>query len=136
MPRTFIFAGKAAPGYAAAKQIIALIHAVARVIEADRHARGLIRVVFVPRLWARAVALVSGMWGVATLCGPAVGGLFAQGGDWRWAFWTLLPVSAAQAALVAVQLRGGHAKEGAPGIAARQITLLAASVLAVSRAAG
>lgn len=48
VPRTFIFAGKAAPGYAAAKQLIALIHAVARVIEADRHGRGLLRVVFVP----------------------------------------------------------------------------------------
>ncbi len=38
----------------------------------------LIRIVFAPPLWSRAVALVSGMWGVATLFGPAVGGLFAE----------------------------------------------------------
>lgn len=94
----------------------------------------LIRVVFAPPLWPRAVALVSGMWGVATLCGPAVGGLFAQAGHWRWAFWTLLPVSALQALLVAVQLRGGTAAEDRPAIAVRQIALLAASVLAVATA--
>ncbi|CAN7588099.1 MFS transporter [Pseudorhodoferax sp. LjRoot39] len=94
----------------------------------------LIRVVFAPPLWPRAVALVSGMWGVATLCGPAVGGLFAQAGHWRWAFWTLLPVSALQAVLVAVQLRGSGAADDKPAIAVRQIALLATSVLAVAAA--
>ena len=94
----------------------------------------LIRVVFAPPLWPRAVALVSGMWGVATLCGPAVGGLFAQAGHWRWAFWTLLPVSALQAVLVAVQLRAGGSQQDSPAIAVRQIALLAASVLAVAAA--
>lgn len=94
----------------------------------------LIRVVFAPPLWPRAVALVSGMWGVATLCGPAVGGLFAQAGHWRWAFWSLLPVSLLQALLVAAQLRPAAAREASPAIPARQIALLAASVLAVAAA--
>ncbi|MET3495142.1 MFS transporter [Variovorax boronicumulans] len=98
---------------------------------------GLIQLVFAQRLWPRAVALVSGMWGVATLCGPAVGGLFAQAGHWRWAFWFLLPVAAAQALLVAVQLRPGagvrHVRPAAmPGIPLLQIGLLAASVLAIA----
>jgi MFS family permease len=93
----------------------------------------LIRIVFAPTLWPRAVALVSGMWGVATLCGPAVGGLFAQAGHWRWAFWTLLPVSVLQAVLVGVQLRSaGGARREQPAIAVRQIALLALSVLAVA----
>ncbi|MBB4819565.1 MFS family permease [Pseudomonas alcaligenes] len=95
----------------------------------------LIRVVFAPPLWPRAVALVSGMWGVATLCGPAVGGLFAEAGHWRWAFWSLLPVALAQALLVLVQLRprADAAEAGAvPGIPFVQIGLLAASVLAVA----
>ncbi|KIQ36690.1 MFS transporter, partial [Variovorax paradoxus] len=97
----------------------------------------LIQRVFAPRLWPRAVALVSGMWGVATLCGPAVGGLFAEAGHWRWAFWFLLPVAAAQALLVLVQLRPGagvrHARpETMPRIPALQIGLLAASVLAIA----
>ncbi len=95
----------------------------------------LIRLVFEPRLWPRAVALVSGMWGVATLCGPALGGLFAQAGHWRWAFWSLLPVALFQALLILVQLRAqsSEAREGAlPKIAFAQITLLATSVLAIA----
>ena len=48
VPRTYIFAGKAAPGYWAAKQIIKLIHDVARVINSDPRASEWIKVVFVP----------------------------------------------------------------------------------------
>jgi len=96
----------------------------------------LIQMVFVPALWPRAVALVSGMWGIATLCGPAVGGLYAQAGHWRWAFWTLLPVALAQALLVAVQLRPAAlvrpASDDPSRIPLLQIALLASSVLAVA----
>ena len=92
----------------------------------------LIRVVFPAPLWPRAVALVSGMWGVATLCGPAVGGLFAQSGHWRWAFWTLLPAALMQALLVAAQLRPAAGPVARPLIPVAQIALLAASVLAVA----
>jgi MFS family permease len=31
-------------------------------------------------LWSRACALVSAMWGIATLVGPAMGGIFAEFG--------------------------------------------------------
>ena len=41
----------------------------------------LIRIVFEQRLWSRAMGITSGMWGVATLVGRAVGGLFAQYGQ-------------------------------------------------------
>ena len=47
-PRTFIFGGKAAPGYRMAKLIIKLIHSVAEVINRDPQANRLLRVVFVP----------------------------------------------------------------------------------------
>jgi starch phosphorylase len=46
--RTYVFAGKAAPGYWAAKQIIKLIHQVGRVINNDSRARDWIKVVFMP----------------------------------------------------------------------------------------
>jgi starch phosphorylase len=47
-PRTYVFAGKAAPGYWAAKQIIKLIHNVARVINNDSRASQWIKVAFIP----------------------------------------------------------------------------------------
>lgn len=48
VPRTYIFAGKAAPGYWYAKQIIKLIHNVGRVINNDSRASQWIKVAFVP----------------------------------------------------------------------------------------
>jgi starch phosphorylase len=47
-PRTFYFAGKAAPGYFMAKLIIKLIHAVGEVVNADPRTRDWLRVVFLP----------------------------------------------------------------------------------------
>jgi starch phosphorylase len=47
-PRTYIFAGKAAPGYWKAKQIIKLIHDVGRVINNDPRAAEWIKVAFLP----------------------------------------------------------------------------------------
>lgn len=47
-PRVFIFAGKAASAYYAAKKVIRLINDVAKVINSDERIRGLIKVVFIP----------------------------------------------------------------------------------------
>jgi glycogen phosphorylase len=48
VPRTIIFAGKAAPAYHQAKLIIKLINSVANAINSDPHVRGRLRVLFLP----------------------------------------------------------------------------------------
>ncbi|VVE47425.1 major facilitator superfamily transporter [Pandoraea horticolens] len=102
----------------------------------------LIRIVFAPPLWSRAMGLVSGMWGVATLCGPAVGGVFAQFGHWRWAFWSLLPVVVGLGLIIRAQVPAGRTmandSESSPShgdahvIPWFKVVLLCASAVAIS----
>lgn len=47
-PKTYIFAGKAAPSYTFAKLVIKLINNVAEVINNDERVRGSLQVVFIP----------------------------------------------------------------------------------------
>ncbi len=105
----------------------------------------LIRIVFAPPLWSRAMGLVSGMWGVATLCGPAVGGVFAQFGHWRWAFWSLLPIVVGLGLIIRAQVPAGRAVKAADGTSQShgdndgahavpwfKVVLLCASAVAIS----
>lgn len=48
VPRTVIFSGKAAPGYATAKLIIKLINDVAEIVNHDHRVAGRLKVVFIP----------------------------------------------------------------------------------------
>ena len=57
-PRTFIFGGKAAPGYAMAKLIIKLINSVGEVVNADPRTRDLLKVVFIPNYNVKTAQLV------------------------------------------------------------------------------
>lgn len=50
-----------------------------------------IRLVLPEALWTRAIGLMSAIWGVATLVGPAVGGTFAEVGAWRLRSGRLFP---------------------------------------------
>ena len=47
-PRTFLFAGKAAPAYRLAKLIIKLLNNIATTLDADPSVRGLLKVAFLP----------------------------------------------------------------------------------------
>ncbi|MCB2019917.1 MAG: glycogen/starch/alpha-glucan phosphorylase [Rhizobacter sp.] len=58
VPRSVIFAGKAASSYASAKQIIHLIHDVAQTINADTRLANRLKVVFVPNYGVSVAELV------------------------------------------------------------------------------
>jgi MFS family permease len=86
-------------------------------------------------LWTKASALVSAMWGVGTLVGPAAGGLFAQFSSWRWAFGVLVILTVAMAVLVPIALpprRNTQTAEANIPIPVWSLLLLGAAALAVS----
>ena len=60
---------------------------------------------FPPRLTARALAVVSTLWGVSALLGPLTGGLFVAYADWRWGLWAFAAQAAALAVWIALVLR-------------------------------
>lgn len=96
-------------------------------------AYAMIRLVFDERLWPRAMALVSGMWGVATLVGPAIGGLFAEFGVWRAAFWSLAPASVFFAVLAMLVLPKSHIRaDRRMAVPIVQLVVLVVAVLAIS----
>lgn len=89
----------------------------------------LIRIVFEQRLWSRAMGITSGMWGVATLVGPAIGGIFAQYGHWRWAFWSVVPVAILIAVIVIQQMNTTQSRSQAKiAIPYAQIGFLVVSI--------
>ncbi len=86
-------------------------------------------------LWTKASAVVSAMWGVGTLAGPAAGGLFAQFGSWRWAFGVLAILTVVMALLVPFALPGRRSNTG-PSRGSRipvwSLLLLGTAALAIS----
>ena len=96
-------------------------------------AYGLTRLVLPERLWGRAIGLISAMFGVATLIGPAVGGVFAEYGAWRAAFWSLIPCTAAFALVAYLTLpKASRDRDAGAPIPLLQLVLLTGAVLAVS----
>jgi MFS family permease len=95
----------------------------------------LVRVTVAERLWLRAIALVSAMWGVGNVLGPVLGGLFAQLGLWRGAFWLLVAGSLAVAGVAARSLPGRSAGGGqGQRTPVRSLTILTLATAAVSTA--
>ena len=86
-------------------------------------------------LRTRAIAMLSGVWGVAALSGPFLGGILAAAGAWRWAFWIDVPFAAFIALLVHHVLPG---REGDTGVAsagipvAGQLALLGLAALTIA----
>jgi MFS family permease len=86
-------------------------------------------------LWTRASALVSAMWGISVIIGPAMGGIFAQFGIWRWAFGSLAIMTVVMACLVPGALparQPGVQASAIPRIPVWSLLLLGAAALAIS----
>ncbi len=55
---------------------------------------GFVSRVYAPNVRTRILAVYQGFWSVCALIGPFVGGVFAEIGWWRGAFWAFLPLIA------------------------------------------
>ncbi|WP_374028694.1 MFS transporter [Bdellovibrio bacteriovorus] len=96
-------------------------------------AYGVTRLVFPENLWGRSIGLISAMFGIATLVGPAVGGLFAQQNAWRTAFGSLIPIAVLFALLAFFTLpKKSDDKSADSPIPYLQLLFLSGAVLAVS----
>ncbi len=89
---------------------------------------------FPEHLLGRVLAAVSGVWGIATLLSPLIGGVFAEAGIWRWSFW-LFAIQGGGFAAAAIWLldRGDGARLEEP-LPIRQISVLTAGILCIAAA--
>lgn len=92
---------------------------------------GLISELFPQNMRKRVLALVSATWGVASLLGPAIGGMFASAGWWRGAFWINVPV-VLLFVIACLRLPKRTGKSGALRFPYAQLALMTAGVVAVA----
>ena len=93
-----------------------------------------IGLLFPDRLLPRVYAAITAVWGVASLLGPMIGGIFADLGAWRWVFW-LFAIQALGVAWAAfVMLPRGDQNEADSRVAWPQLALIAAGVSAIGLA--
>jgi len=93
-----------------------------------------IGLLFPDRLLPRVYASITAIWGVASLLGPLIGGIFADLGAWRLVFW-LFAIQAVGVAWAAwVLLPRGDAGSEDGRVAWPQLGLIAAGVTAIGLA--
>ena len=93
---------------------------------------GLVGSMYPEPLRGRILSIISTAWGVATAIGPGIGGIFAEIGTWRGAFWCLGIVSLVitLAAWRILKGTGGHGEFSAMPF--KRLLLLGSSVLLLS----
>ncbi|MFA5122368.1 MFS transporter [Zavarzinia sp.] len=87
---------------------------------------------FPSRLWPRLLALISAIWGASSLLGPLAGGLFAEAGLWREAFWAFgLPAVALVPAFLLLMPKATlEAERG--GVPCGRLALVAGGVFGIA----
>ncbi len=79
---------------------------------------------------ARMQGVISGVWGLASLMGPPLGGWLTQNFSWRWVFFVNIPVGLLSAVLVQAAWKGeGRRERGRPDIPGAVLLALASFVL-------
>lgn len=91
-----------------------------------------IRFVYPPGLQNAASAFYSALWGAAVFLGPTMGGLFAEGSHWRWAFLVLIPFAIVMALAAPRWLPKGEDDREKEKVPLVQIGLVLAAILAIS----
>ena len=138
--------GVAAVGYAVGSAIAALAPSM-EVLLLGRVLQGLgggglmafsfiaVGLLFPKRLTARVMAAITTLWGVSSLFGPLIGGLFVEFSTWRYGFWFFT----AQAVLLALWIGfGDQVREGSPKerndqrLPVLRLMFLAAGVILIS----
>ena len=110
--------GRAVQGFGGG-MIVGIVHAM-------------VRAVFPQPMWARMLATVSLAWGIAALIGPSVGGVLAQLGLWRAAFWATAPFVAGSLMLAWRLVPEGAAGRGDGGeVPLARLLLLCGGVIAL-----
>ncbi len=94
----------------------------------------MIRRLFPETLWPRAISMLSGVWGIAALAGPFVGGIFAGLDAWRLAFLVNVPLGLAFAVVAQRVLPGGDRIDARPDLPVARLALFAAAVAALASA--
>src|SRR5919108_652586 len=83
-------------------------------------------------LRARVLSAISGIWGVAALLGPMLGGMFAASGWWRGAFWLTAPVLLPLSLLAWYTLPPGESQRASGPVPLLRLALLGIGVLSVA----
>lgn len=115
-----LIAGRAVQGFGAGI-IVALGYAFVR------HA-------YPERLWNMAGTLYAAVWGAATFIGPSIGGIFAAGALWRFAFAIPVPFTVLMALFATRLLPNAPDDRGEVRIALPQIVMMVAAVVLLSLA--
>ena len=93
---------------------------------------GMVGALYPEDLRPRVLSSISGVWGAAALYGPMVGGVFAEFGWWRGAFWVDVPMILVVIGLIWRSLPSEAPAGQAPSLPLLRLALLGMGVLCVA----
>jgi MFS family permease len=91
---------------------------------------------FPENLWPRLFAVMSAVWGTSAFVGPLIGGIFADFGLWRFAYWAFAGQALVLCALIPMILPS-VARENLPApqrLPIMRLTILASAILLIASA--